>query len=173
MLQISTTVDALGQQITVSNADLTYSLPVSGIGHIEVLGKINGALIQRDLTTQEMTDFIAGTDLVLDIATETSNNNLYMPDDFYVIQLTVLVSGSIADASNQTTSLQYQDIEKAVGDKVVSATLYPSAQIVKELHEYNVMMTGLNFLGSNPALTREGEAVTRLSLLTLKLSGAA
>lgn len=172
MLQISTSLDTNHTQLTVDNADLTYTLPGGGIGHITVNGKINGLLIDRDLTAQEMTDFIAGTPLVLDIPTETNAAHNYLPDDFYVVQLTVLVSGTLTDTSNQTCHLSFIDIEKSVGDKIVSTSLYPGQNMVRELHEYQICLTGLQFLGSNPASSREGEAVTRISYLTLKLSGS-
>lgn len=171
-LKISTTVDPYGQTLTVKNADNTYTLPVGGIGHIQVLGMISGVLFERDLTTQEMSDFIAQTDLVLNVATETGAAHAYMPDDFYAIQLTVLVNAIVQDASNQTSSLQFQDIEKAVNDKIIAMSIYPESRASNEAHEYIIFLNGLRYLGSQPGMNREGEAVTRLSYLTLKVSGA-
>lgn len=160
---ISQSVDGLS--ITLTNVSVGYT-PADGSAMLFTLsGTINGDLVAYIFSPAERTAFLAGTPLVLVLATISEAKVTILPDDFFRAKIVEKVNTAIVCESLLSSLSTISSIQNSIHNKIVHTNRILSEQAWHNIHGMVIHLEALEILGPNPPISMEDTVVNRIKYL--------
>ena len=154
-----------GTGIVLTNT-MTGTVLVAGHSLVlDISGTINGIIASLVLSVDQIADYIAKIPITISAENLTAGKYLVLPDDFFSVQMSDVITGSLPELSQIMCIATYSYVQKSIHDKIVHTDRIVGLREKNLLHELMIHLRALEILGNNPPISMKDTVIARLTYL--------